>query len=557
MKKFKVMMAFLCAIALVFTAMAGCTPEPSEEPDKEIAVESVTLDETAISLLVGESKSLRASVLPDNATNKRITWKSSNAEVATVSVTGNVTAVANGTATIIATAKGDISASCTVTVSSINVTGIDISETTVELQLGSQRQLTVTLLPENASDKTVVWASDDETVACVTNGQVTALKAGTTKITATASSGLKATCNVTVTGEGVDYSDYVHIKTVQDYLQIVPGNGKYCLDNDIDFKGADVGCIGNSGSYNSQNFSGIFDGRGYSIKNAYFVSNGTSNETGLNNNSNCAMFYKVNAGGIVRNVNFIDCVSEGEGYNSIVAVWLEGATVENIYVQAFVANNNEWWDGWTLCGMIVGLMKVENGVSAKLRNCIVYGASLGITYGFVGSNYTEYESNRAVENCYLITPDGATAMNMVGDISADWSGGAQPIFDCFSLNAEEALLASSYPTLNPFYWQIEDGKVPYLRTEEGIVREYTGYSSKCVVLVDETMQISLSSGQKQIKTFFRPAGIVETLTWESDNQTVATVSAEGIITPISVGTAKITVTTEGGYVAECTVTVVE
>ena len=83
--------------------------------DKNIAVQSVTLNSTSLALAVGESGTLTASVNPSNATDKTVTWNSSNTSVATVSG-GRVTAVKAGTATITATAGGK-SASCTVTVS--------------------------------------------------------------------------------------------------------------------------------------------------------------------------------------------------------------------------------------------------------------------------------------------------------------------------------------------------------------------------------------------------------------------------------------------------------
>ncbi|MBQ2804436.1 MAG: Ig domain-containing protein [Clostridia bacterium] len=556
-------LAVVCLVAMFATTLVACKPDNQDPPTppepEKIAVTGVSLDKTAVSLLVNETAQLKATVAPADADNKRVTWTSSDNNVAEVSVTGVVTAKANGTATITAkTADGGFTATCTVTVSSIEVTGIDISATSASLNLGEQLVLAVELLPENASNKNVMWTTSNESVAIVNNGVVTALKAGEAVITATSVSGnLRVNCTVTVSGQGIDYSTYTHIKTVEDYKKIVPGNGKYCLDNDIDFGGENVGCIGNSGEYTEKTFTGVFDGRGYSIKNAYFVSNGKDSETGENNNTNCAMFYKVHSGGVVRNVNFVDCVSEGVVYNAIVAVWLEGGTIENCYIQGHVANNNEYWDGWTLGGMIACVIKVENGVSAKIRNCIVYGTSAGSTYGLVGSNYTESPTHRAVENCYMITAMDGTPMNMVGDISAEWSGGAQPIFDCYSITAEEALVADTFKVLNPYYWVVEDGRVPYLRTEEGIVRDHQGYELKIIVIVDATKEISLGSGQKKLSVEFKPAGQEVSLNWASSDETVVKVDNAGILTPVSTGTATITITTSDGYTATCIVTVVD
>ena len=89
-------------------------------------INGITLDQTAATLTEGETLTLTATVSPDDATDKTVTWSTSDASVATVA-DGVVTAVAAGTATITATA-GDYSATCVVTVESNVVDGIDNSE---------------------------------------------------------------------------------------------------------------------------------------------------------------------------------------------------------------------------------------------------------------------------------------------------------------------------------------------------------------------------------------------------------------------------------------------
>ncbi len=145
-----------------------------------------------LSLKAGGSQVLKATVNPANLTPE---WSSSNANIAKVEQNGKVTGVGNGTAVI--TAKvGEISASCTVTVTT-DVSSIKLSQTKLSMKPGEKKKLTATALPAAASNKAVSWNTSNKKVATVKNGAVTANKPGTAKITAQIGS-VKATCTVTV-----------------------------------------------------------------------------------------------------------------------------------------------------------------------------------------------------------------------------------------------------------------------------------------------------------------------------------------------------------------------
>ncbi len=166
------------------------------------SVTSVTLDNTSISILVNKSKKLEATVLPDDAGNKALTWTSSDTSIVTVNNSGNVYGCKVGTATITATAKDGSgkSASCTVTVKQ-PVTRIDLSSYYPELYINETKQLIATVSPDNAGDKTVTWESKDPSIATVDNkGNITGKKAGSTeiKVTANDGSGKWTTCMVYV-----------------------------------------------------------------------------------------------------------------------------------------------------------------------------------------------------------------------------------------------------------------------------------------------------------------------------------------------------------------------
>ena len=181
---------------------------PSAAVTQVVPVTGVTLNKTTLRLVVGGEETLEATVAPTNATDKDVTWVSSNTEVATVE-NGVVTAVAEGEATItVTTDDGGFTAECTVTVSPAPIPATDIElKTATELAVGRAETLTATLTPSNATS-TVTWVSSDTEVATVdTNGKVTAVAVGSATITAFVDADengvlddgeVSATCAVTV-----------------------------------------------------------------------------------------------------------------------------------------------------------------------------------------------------------------------------------------------------------------------------------------------------------------------------------------------------------------------
>ena len=171
---------------------------------KPIAVTGVTLDKTTLSLEEGATGNLVATVAPSTATDKTVTFASSDAEIATVDNKGKVTAVKPGAADITVTTKdGSKTAKCTLTVTakSIAVTGVTLDKSTLSLEVGATGNLVATISPENASYKAVSFTSSDEAIATVDdNGLVTAVAAGTADITVESlMDGSKtAVCEVTV-----------------------------------------------------------------------------------------------------------------------------------------------------------------------------------------------------------------------------------------------------------------------------------------------------------------------------------------------------------------------
>lgn len=172
----------------VITARAG-SMSATCKVTVAVPVTGISVNPESATLYVGgESMTLQATVLPEDADNKEVVWTSDNTAVATVDAHGVVSPIAEGTAVITATAKGtDKSASCTVTVTYKEVESVAVSPSTMTLYIGEKGTLTAQVLPAYAKDKSVTWASADEAVATVSQtGEVTAVALGAVEISATA-----------------------------------------------------------------------------------------------------------------------------------------------------------------------------------------------------------------------------------------------------------------------------------------------------------------------------------------------------------------------------------
>ena len=192
-----------------------------------VYVSSISLSESNSTLNVGNTKQLTATVLPTNATDKSVTWSSSNSSVASVSSSGLVTAKAVGTATIACQANDGSgkSATCSITVKSsiVDPLSIVLPNYTENIKVGETITLTPTIDPSNATT-TLTWESSNVAVATVTqNGVVKGLKVGESKITVTTHNGKSAYCYVKV-ADNVIYVTSISLNATS--VTLTEGNTK-------------------------------------------------------------------------------------------------------------------------------------------------------------------------------------------------------------------------------------------------------------------------------------------------------------------------------------------
>ncbi len=196
MKKSKKLLALslLTIVPALSIGLVGCADEPEEPTPVEpttVKVTGVSLDSQSLDLTEGDTHQLTATVAPANATNKKVTFSSSEPTKVSVSENGLISALSAGSATItVTTEDGGFTASVTVNVTAaqttVYVTDITLASLSVTIEEGQQFDLAPQFTPANATNKNIEYVSSDESVAKVENNKVVGVKEGTASITATA-----------------------------------------------------------------------------------------------------------------------------------------------------------------------------------------------------------------------------------------------------------------------------------------------------------------------------------------------------------------------------------
>ena len=173
----------------------------SNPTNTKIQVTGINIDKTSVNLNIGESITLKGTIIPNNATNQKISWLSSNSSIVIVDAQGKITGVGNGTSTITARSGNGKEAKCTVVVkgNTVAITKISLDKKEISINKGDSLILNSEITPENASNKTVSWISSNQKIVEVTeSGKITGKSAGNVTITVRTNNGKEAKCNVTV-----------------------------------------------------------------------------------------------------------------------------------------------------------------------------------------------------------------------------------------------------------------------------------------------------------------------------------------------------------------------
>lgn len=214
----------ICAVLLlsVMAMMIFCSCGQSD-------VQSIIMTNSDITMTVGDSTTLSYVVNPQNASQKGLTWSSSNESVASVD-DGTVKAHKDGTATITVMTPAGVKATCNVTVGKVEAESITLSTTTSSIKVGKTTQIEAKVTPATADTDNLDWTSSNTDIATVdSNGIVTGGKAGTAVITCTTPNGKKATCTITVksSSSGKSKSSTNNSTTT---IYVFPNNYNYSND---------------------------------------------------------------------------------------------------------------------------------------------------------------------------------------------------------------------------------------------------------------------------------------------------------------------------------------
>jgi len=270
----------------------------------EIAATGITVNSN-ISLEVGDGYYLSTLVLPYNTTNKTVNYYSSNTSIANVNSNGRVTGISKGTTVVTAETSNGYKAYCIVNITNsynytIPVTGITVTNN-VNLEVGYGYYLTTTVSPYNATDKTVLYYTNDSSIASVAaDGKVVGIRAGVTVITAQTNNGYKAYSVVTVTDKTVPTTGI----TVNSNVNLEVGQGRYLTTSVLPYNATNKAVIyySNDNSIATVNTDGKITGirtgttfvtaqthNGYKSQCIVTVINGTVFVTGITVNSDITL----------------------------------------------------------------------------------------------------------------------------------------------------------------------------------------------------------------------------------------------------------------------------
>jgi len=498
------------------------TLEPEVRP---IEVEKVTLSKSSLSMTVGDTASLSATVSPSDANDKSVTWTSSASSVVSVSG-GKLTAKKAGRATVTAKSANGKTASCTVTVADVEPDSVRLSASELRLTKGETGKLTATVLPEAAADKSVTWTSSDQKTATVSNGTVKAVAKGTATITAKTSNGKTATCRVIVTE-----NEPTSVTVSMPELWLTKG-ASYTLTAVVLPEKAENKTV--SWTSSDQKTATVSNG---TVK---AVDKGTATITAKTSNGLTASC----------TVHVSDIVPTSVTV-SMPEIWLTKGASYTLTATVLPDNAADKSVTWTS----------SNTAAATVSNGAVTAVSAGTAV------VTAKTSNGLTASCTVHVSDIVPTSVTVSMPEIWLTKGASYTLTATVLPENAANRTVTWTSSNTAAATVSNGTVTAVSAGTAVVTAKTsnGLTASCTVHVNDIVPDSVKLSQNALwltrgQTVSLTATVLpenaanKTVTWTSSNTAAATVS-NGVVTAVATGTATVTATTSNGKTASCTVAV--
>ena len=556
-----------------------CDGANKDFPLQSIMAAGITISGGNSISVKGGTTQLSATVTPSNATNKSVTWTSSDNTVATVDSNGLVTAKVDGAVVIKAKANDGSNVENTynvtitgqtITPSTVSVTGVSITGTNSISSKGGTTQLSATVSPSNATDKSVTWTSSDNTIATVdSNGLVTAKTDGTVTITATANdgSGITSTCNVGISGQtiapttvnvsGITITGTNNISskggTTQLTATVSPSNA---TDKTVAWTSSDnnIANVDSNGLVTAKTDGTVTikakANDGSNVENTYNVT--ITGQTVVPTNP-----ATVNVTGV--NITGTNSISDKNGTTQLTAnVAPSNATNKTVT--------------WTSSDNTIATVDANGLVTAKANGTVVIKAKSND-----GSN---------VENTYNVTITGQTVTPSTISVTGVSITGTNSISSKGGTTQLTANVSPSNATNKTVTWSSSDNSIATVDANGLVTAKADGTATIKVKAndgsnVENTYNVNVT-GQTIAQTTVNVAGISitggdtisskggtlaltvgvspanatnKTVTWSSSDSTIATVDANGLVTAKVNGSITITATANDGSGIKSTKTI--
>ena len=512
------------------TLVASCVLFACTQKEEEIPVSSVTISQPTAEMIVGETVKLSATISPSNATDKDVIWASSKQSVATIDRSGLVTAIAEGTSNITATAGGK-TGTCLITVSKkiIEVSSIELNKTELSLIEEEEFTLVATVKPEDATDKSVTWTSSDSSVAAVENGKVTAIKEGTTSITAKAGN-KSVSCVVSVSKKVIAVTEVILDNTS---LSMVEGDEitltatvkpDDAIDKTVSWSSSNASIAGVSAS-----------GEVTALKEGTAVITAKSGDK----SANCTVTVKKPFVAVesVSLDNISLELTEGEKATLTATVLPNNATDKSVNW----SSSNASIAGVSASGEVTALKEGTAVITAKSgdksANCTVTVKKLFIPVESISLNKTCLTLNLGTTETLVVTltPSNATEAIL-------WKSRDEDIALVDQSGKVDAIAVG------------ETDIIAYVGSIEAICKVSVIIPVRSITLSQTSLKLSIGEG-KYLSAYASPWNATNRdITWYSENPSIATIDGNGLVTGLQKGTTKVCAKS-GDVVAACAVEV--